>query len=68
MPPRRIGPQEWKNFTGVGFYRYQQKLKAVGEWSNPGSSGSSEEVMQRVEDPEERGRGRIREMQKEGTL
>ena len=45
MPPRQSTFQEWKHFTGTGFYKHQQKLEAVSEWSNPGSSRSLEKVM-----------------------
>lgn len=48
MPPRRTASNEWKNFTGQGFYKYQQKLEAVNEWSNPGSRRTFEEVMRGV--------------------
>lgn len=48
MPPRRTASSEWKNFTGQGFYKAQQKLEAVKEWSNPGSRRTFEEVMRDV--------------------
>ena len=56
MPSRYWASKGWKHFTGTGFYKYQQKLEAVGEWSNPGSSRSLEEVMRSVEELGERGK------------
>jgi hypothetical protein len=68
MPSRHIDPQEWKNFTGMGLYKYQQKLEAVGEWSNLGNSRSFEEVMQRVEDVEGRDKRKTGETGEEESL
>lgn len=56
MPSRYWASKGWKHFTGTGFYKHQQKLEGVSEWSNPGSSRSLEEVMRSVEELGERGK------------
>ena len=53
MPSRYGASKGWKHFTGTGFYKYQQKLEAVSEWSNPGSSRSLEEFVRGVKELEQ---------------
>ncbi|KAJ8116307.1 hypothetical protein OPT61_g2252 [Boeremia exigua] len=56
MPPLRP-PEEWRHFTGRGFHEHQQKLNAVAEWSNPGSTKSLREIVRRAKELDERAEG-----------
>ena len=49
MPSHSTVPNQWKNFSGKGFYKYYQKLEAVSKWQNPGSSRSFEDVPKNIE-------------------
>ena len=53
MPPRRTSVG-WQHFTGNGFHRHEQKLRAVEQWSNMGRRGRTfDEVLREVEEKDE---------------
>ncbi|KAF9701551.1 hypothetical protein EKO04_001117 [Ascochyta lentis] len=54
VPPRRTAAPELKHFTGQGFWKHQQKLKAAEKWSSTGRGGRSfEEVLTDVVEREQ---------------
>jgi hypothetical protein len=54
MPHRRTSA-DWQHFTGDGFHRREQKLRAVGQWSNMGRRDRTfDEILREVEEMDER--------------
>jgi hypothetical protein len=54
MPHRRTSA-DWQHFTGTGFHRHEQKLRAISQWSNMGSRDRTfDEILREVEEMDER--------------
>lgn len=57
LPPRSSVQPAWTNFTGQGFHRHEQRLKAVSLWATPGRRGRTfDEVLREVEESDDAGR------------
>lgn len=55
--PRRRADAGWQHFTGNGFHRHEQKLRAVGQWSNMGRRDRTfDEILKEVEEMDEQDR------------